>query len=225
MQSEYGRFLSVAYGSKPAGYYEAFLEVPLREGDRILDWGCGLGLFLSTVASLPIASSLSLHGIDLLPDSVEASRQRVPSADIRLMEPPGSTAPWPDATFDRVFLLDVIEHSRQPLELLAEIHRILKPGGRLTISTPDRLAFYKRPGQGRLRSIGFNLRRLMGREWVDPTHVTEHTVGSLGSLLRESAFSADDFRPSRWHRIPWARPVRKHFSFLVHLRKSDAPLA
>lgn len=220
MQSEYGRFLSVAYGNKPPGYYEAFLRVSPREGDKILDWGCGLGLFLATLAETPQAATLSLHGIDLLPDSVEATRARLPHADIRLLEPPGLRTPWEAETFDRVFLLDVIEHSDQPVRLLEEIHRILKPGGLLTISTPDRLAFYKRPGEGRLGSIGFNLARLAGRQWVDPTHVTEHTLGSLRSLLAASPFGAGQFRPSGWHRIPWIRPLRKHFSFLVDLRKA-----
>lgn len=219
IQSEYGKFLSAAYGNKPAGYYEGFLAIPLKTGQAILDWGCGLGGFLSTLEMLPEAPTLRLHGLDLLPDSVESTRERVPRADVRLLEPPGLSAPWADGTFDRIFLLDVVEHAVDPDALLVELHRLLRPEGILTISTPDRLAFYKRPGAGRWSSIGLNLNRLAGREWVDPTHRTEYTRGGLRRLLARSPFGVRDYNPSPWHLVPWIRPVRRHFSFLLNLRK------
>lgn len=219
IKSEYGKFLQQAYGAKPKGYYEAFLRIPIQPGQSVLDWGCGLGGFLSTLAALPVADKIRLHGVDLLADSVNSTRERVPGADIRLLELPGLAAPWDEGTFDRIFLLDVIEHATDPGALLRELHRLLKPGGIVTISTPDRLAFYKRPGAGRFSSIGLNLRRLAKLEWVDPTHRTEYTLGGLRAVLAASPFGVDDFRPSPWHRVPWVRPVRKHFSFLVDLKK------
>lgn len=219
-RSEYGKFLQQAYGSKPSGYYEAFLRIPVVAGQDILDWGCGLGGFLSTLAALPIARELRLYGLDLLPDSVDSTKERVPQADVRLLEPPGLKGPWPDSSFDRIFLLDVLEHVPDPESLLSELHRLLKPGGILTISTPDRWAFYKRPGAGRVGSLIFNLRRLLGKEWVDPTHRIEYTRGELKGLLARSPFGAGDFQPSIWHRSLWLRPIKKHFSFLVDLRKA-----
>lgn len=219
IQTEYGRFLQQAYGNKPVGYYEAFLKTPVKPGEAVLDWGCGLGGFLATLAAIQGVQSKDLHGLDLLSDSVAATKERVPGADVRLLTLPGLNAPWGAHSFDRIFLLDVIEHVSNPDELLAEVHRLLKPGGVLTISTPDRLAFYKRPGSGRIGSILFNLRRLAGKEWVDPTHRIEYTRAGLRRLLDRSPFGARDFNPSFWHRLLWLRPIRKHFSFVFDLRK------
>lgn len=214
--SAYGTFLKAAYGSKPAGYYSAFLRIPVQPGASILDWGCGLGGMLNELSRVP---QVRLHGLDMLPDCVEATREHVPTADVRLLPAPGHVAPWDDDAFDRIFLLDVIEHAFDPLALLSEIHRILKPDGIVTLCTPDRLAFYKKPGAGVFGNIRFNIARLRKKEWVDPTHRIEHTTGTLRSLLRQSPFGDSAFRPVFWHGIPWIRPPKRHFSFVVDLRK------
>ena len=44
------------------------------------------------------------------------------------------TSPFPDGTFDRVFIMNVLDHVRSPVEGLAEISRILRPGGTLVLS-------------------------------------------------------------------------------------------
>lgn len=180
----------------------------------MLDWGCGLGGLLHALSTT--GTDLRLHGADIIDETLDSLRAKQPTWDLRKIPAHPPKLPWADATFDRIFLLDVIEHAQAPVDLLAEAHRLLKPGGILTLSTPDRFAFYKRPG-GILASLRFNIRRLLGREWIDPTHLTEYTVSSLRKVLGKSPFGLVDFHPSPWHRTLWARPPKKHYSFLVEL--------
>ena len=212
----YANYLDAAYGSRPESYYRQFLRSPLPQGASVLDWGCGLGGMLLTLEG--VDSSLSLHGADILAETLDRLRDARPSWDLRRVAPQPTSLPWPDSSFDRVFLLDVVEHVPEPLEMLSEAHRVLKPGGILVLSTPDRWAFYKRPG-GLWANLRFNWNRLLGREWVDPTHLTEYTVGRLRTLLKSSKFGDGGFKPSLWHRSLWLRPPKSHYSFVVELRK------
>ncbi len=71
--------------------------------------------------------------------------------------------PFPDASFDTVVSFQVIEHVRRDKELVAEIYRVLRPGGRLIISTPN---------------IKMSLTR-------NPWHVREYTVEEFAQLLED----------------------------------------
>ncbi len=216
MNTNYSAYLQDAYAARPASYYLGFVKTPVESGQSVLDWGCGLGgLLLALEGNCP---GLKLSGADVLDDTLARIREAKPDWDLRKIDVAASQLPWEAGRFDRIFLLDVIEHVPDPVALLAEARRLLKTGGILTISTPDRWAFYKKPGKGLAGNIGFNLRRIFGLEWVDPTHLTEYTTWSLARLLSRSAFGASGFRPSAWHWIPWARPPKRHFSFVVELQ-------
>ncbi len=69
--------------------------------------------------------------------------------------------PFPDASFDAVVSFQVIEHVRRDKELVTEIHRVLRPGGRLIISTPN---------------SEMSLTR-------NPWHVREYTIEGFARLL------------------------------------------
>jgi len=215
-QGSYANYLDTAYGARPESYYRQFVRTPLPTGSAVLDWGCGLGGMLLSLEKLD--PTLALHGADIIGETLDRLREVRPAWDLRQIDPSPIALPWSDHSFDRIFLLDVIEHVPDPLAMLSEAHRLLKPGGILVLSTPDRWAFYKRPG-GLLANLRFNWNRLRGREWVDPTHLVEYTVGGLRKVLKASRFGDADFAPSPWHRTLWLRPPKRHYSFLVELAR------
>jgi SAM-dependent methyltransferase len=94
----------------------------LRPGTRVLDAGCGEGVLVEE-----FAGRLAIEGVD----------QHYSSAVVRS----GSLTalPYAEASFDRALCLDVLEHltfEEQP-RALAELHRILTPGGELLVSVPN----------------------------------------------------------------------------------------
>lgn len=97
---------------------------------RILDLGCGLGLFT-------LAATRAGHeavGIDASPALAGFARERL-GVDARLGE---LEALGPDlAPFDAVCLWDVIEHLHAPRPTLQAVRDVLRPGGRVLLSTPN----------------------------------------------------------------------------------------
>jgi SAM-dependent methyltransferase len=104
------------------------LERELREGEAWLDLGCGAGRFL-TVAPGGI-------GVDVAESALERARENVPGCDVRLIEADG-VLPVAHGSLDLVWCSETIEHVPDALELLQEARRVLKPGGRLLLTTPS----------------------------------------------------------------------------------------
>lgn len=121
------------------GAYNAHYDRPamLRllgdvRGSRVLDAGCGPGFYAEALAE----RGAQVTGFDASPDLVRRARARVgPAADLRvwnLEEPLG----WlPDDHVDVVLMALVIHHVERRAQALSEMHRVLRRGGRLVLST------------------------------------------------------------------------------------------
>jgi SAM-dependent methyltransferase len=116
------------------GYYERPEMLRLADdmaGRRILDAGCGSG---------PLSAALRkrgavMSGFDLSAAMVELARERLGAdADLRVHDL-ADPLPYADATFDDVVASLVVHYLKDWTEPLAELHRVLKPGGRLILST------------------------------------------------------------------------------------------
>jgi SAM-dependent methyltransferase len=119
-------------------YRRVVAAASLREGDRILDYGCGDGALLGVLQRQSRGQSCELHGFDPNALAVELAGKALAAYDVRATIH-ASLASIPDAHFDRVVCTEVIEHASAPQDLLIEIARVLKPGGRLVMTTPIRL--------------------------------------------------------------------------------------
>ncbi len=102
-------------------------EVP--EGGRVLDLGCAFGY-----GTAKIARHYETYGLDASPDYIRRARRAVPRA--RFAVGAAEHLPYPDASFDAVVLLDVLEHVDDERRVVAEIARVLRPGGLLVLSVP-----------------------------------------------------------------------------------------
>jgi len=99
----------------------------LPAGAKILDAPCGAG---ALVASLN-AVGFEAWGADLQPEAQAVLGERFRCGDLN------SQLPWPDASFDVVVSVEGIEHLENRFGFLREVHRLLRPGGLLVITTPN----------------------------------------------------------------------------------------
>ncbi|XXX74428.1 class I SAM-dependent methyltransferase [Sorangium sp. So ce134] len=92
----------------------------------------------------------------------------------------GERLPFPDASFDTVLSVQVLEHTPRPGALVAEMARVLRPGGLLILSAPFSFRLHEEP-HDYFRFSPHGLRALCGRAGLTVEEICPH--GSLWSLL------------------------------------------
>jgi len=106
---------------------------PIRAGESVLDIGCGGGFDLF-VASRLVGAQGRLCGTDLTEDMVRTARENLALAGIakyEIRKIDSEAIPYEDRSFDAVISNGVINLSPRKETLFQEVHRVLKPGGRL----------------------------------------------------------------------------------------------
>lgn len=111
---------------------KAVTALRLQRGQRVLDFGCSDGYFAERLyRAVP---QLEVHGVDLIRHDAWRAR---PAAIRFASSEPGAELPYDDGYFDAVFSSQVIEHVPDPAAVIAEFGRIVRPGGRVWIATPN----------------------------------------------------------------------------------------
>ena len=171
----------------PAGLDDdlrSWLDPLLTPGRVALDVGCGDG---ARYGARVHGSGLEIHGVDISEVAVEEARSRGINARVASLDVP---LPYPDAIFDVVICLEVLEHLVDPEKVAREIRRVLKPNGRALISVPN-TAFWAT----RLELLGvghFNPRgspvTQRAAPWRDP-HLRFFTFRSIRAMLEQSGLA------------------------------------
>ncbi len=146
-------------------------------------------------------------GIDVAEEPLRRAARRDPGLDLRVVSADG---PWPlaNASFDVVWAGETIEHVADTAGWLSEVRRVLVPGGRLLLSTPD---------HGRLRVLWLACSRRAFEAHFDPRadHLRYYTRASLTRLLDEQGFLDVAVRaaagPPGARRLLLARAVRSRW--------------
>jgi len=100
------------------------------EGARVLDVGCGLGLYVRRLREL----AAEVHGVDIDPAKVQQASQTLPN----IREGSAEALPYADGFFDLVLLHEVLEHVPDDVKAVSEAHRVLRRGGRIMVFAPNR---------------------------------------------------------------------------------------
>jgi len=138
----------------------------LPSGTRVLDAGCGEGVLVDE-----FADRLRITGVD-----AHYASARVATGSLLAL-------PFPDASFERALCLDVLEHlayEDQP-RALAELHRVLAPGGELFVSIPNLAHLQSR--------VQFLLRGRLIRTASEYKHPGDRPVVEYLQLARRAGFT------------------------------------
>lgn len=130
----YDRVYHNAAGAAPGiSYHYRRLAHRFRpwRGKRLLDIGCGRGIWLKAAAEL----GASPVGIDISPVAVEACKRFVPQAELHCG--PGERLPFAERQFDFVSCLGSLEHFLKPQLALQEIIRVSKPDAMVLLLVPN----------------------------------------------------------------------------------------
>ncbi|UFX43057.1 class I SAM-dependent methyltransferase [Bradyrhizobium sp. 41S5] len=103
-------------------------------GQRWLDAGCGTG----TLSRLLAARGCDVTGVDASSEMIAAARERPADRLTFRQIPTIANLPFADRSFDGVLCASVLEYVPDVAQCLAQIHRVLRPGGLLLVSIPNR---------------------------------------------------------------------------------------
>lgn len=140
------------------------------KGEDVLEIGCGEGMMFDDFELTPVQMDVSMRRLA----KARAKNGSVLCAD-------GYHLPFKDRSFSTVLLVAVLEHTREPWRILAEAHRVLKPGGKVVIVVPNDITM----SAGRLILGKFPIRY--------PDHVTFTTPGKLRAWLSKGFIIRERF--------------------------------
>jgi SAM-dependent methyltransferase len=179
----YGAFLGGAYARQRKRRYRVVLDAfaPLfdaGEGRRLLDFGCGTGLFLE----IAHRRGFECHGVDLAPDAVGVASGKPFGGNVHVGAPldvPSIAA----GGFDVITMWSVLAHLPCPVEDLTMLRGLLAPGGVLLILTVNANALL--------------LKRRLDR-WTGFTtnHLKFYAPDTLSLLLERAGFASVETRPA-----------------------------
>jgi 2-polyprenyl-3-methyl-5-hydroxy-6-metoxy-1,4-benzoquinol methylase len=166
---------------------------------RILDVGCSYGAFMM----LAQESGWEAYGVELNSSAVQFAREQ---RHLNVYQGTIEQAAYPAEHFDAVTLWDVIEHFDSPVSTLREIHRVLAPGGVLSIFTINQ--------ESLLTTVGHALYKMSLSKWkslmslfydihhnffFSPRSIS-YLLNDTGFEVREIQFAAANVR--RWRTVP-----------------------
>ena len=163
--------------------------------ESLLEIGCGAGAVLGILGQA--FSDLKLSGIDLEAKQIEYATQHLQNlnlgnVDLRVGD--AASLPWSDNQFDHIYAIWVLEHLPDPLQVLKEARRVLKPGGTITITETDYRTILVTPESLNYRYLIDSLCELLLQAQGNP-----YIGQSLATLLTQAGFKQVDNQPFPVH--------------------------
>lgn len=130
-----------AYRLEKSDYLPRAIDFAGWAGRDILEVGCGVGLDLVRFAR----SGARVTGIDLAPMAIELAREycQLAGVEARLVEGDAASLPLPAGSFDLVYCMGLLPFVPDPAAVVAEAHRVLRPGGEAIFMAYNRRSWMK----------------------------------------------------------------------------------
>lgn len=199
-----------------AGVVALLSEAVSLRGARVLDFGCGPGFLIQHLlqaGAIVVGADSSPHSVRMVADRYRDHRGWDGALTVR-----GGRASVGDGSFDGVCCIETIEHvpGKSQMAFLAEISRVLAPGGWALFTTPNE--------EDLSRSLVFC--PACGETFHRVQHLTSWTVGSLSSLLSSCEMEVQFCRPLDLCRFqpPQRRPFR-HWSLAYLYRTAERAMS
>jgi ubiquinone/menaquinone biosynthesis C-methylase UbiE len=183
-----------------------------------LDYGCAGGGYTNALLQ---SGAATVTGVDVAVDRIEAARKTHPHIRFGVID--NDQVPFPDGSFDGVFMNEVFEHVTDEDSTLEEVYRVLRPGGHFIVISPNR-GF---PFEGHVVRIGrWSSRRptpiipwlpkALTDRWVVARNYwpkeLRRKISSKGFSIVDSGFIMPVFEGFPWVPAALAESFRRHIT-------------
>jgi sterol 24-C-methyltransferase len=161
-------------------------KLSLPAGALVLDAGCGSGVVARTVAS---RFGLRVIGVDVLDVNVRQARRinarAARGARTQFLRGDYHYLDFPDATFDGAYFMETLVHAHDVEQVLAEVFRLLRPGGRLVLLGPSSVPLDEMTAEARALVEPYI-------EDMSCHGLKQYNTGDLEHMLRKAGFHVDE---------------------------------
>ena len=172
---------AATYDRRWAGYVRQTVDLlaahaRIAPGERVLDVGCGTGTFVRRLVDANPAQAVV--GVDLSAGMLGVARRTAGTApNVRFVEASAEALPLPDGAFDVAVSASALHYADRPDVALAEMARVLRPGGRAVVLDWDRSRWPMPLLDAALRV-------------VDPAHTRTFSAREIDALVAAAGFEA-----------------------------------
>lgn len=176
-------------------------ELAPQNSERILEAGCGPGYYLKILNQIGL--KLKLYGVDI-DESALAKARKILNKKVIYKADITKKLPFKKDYFDKVIISEVLEHVPDDEKALRTIYGVLKPGGKLVVTVPNKnYPFFWDP-------VNWVMERFFKKHvkkgfWAGiwSNHVRLYSVSQIKKLVEKTGFSVMNFEALTWWSLPF----------------------